>query len=174
MMLAALSSLDAWPPTRIRRHQLRFLQAYVNSDNFTPSEINQSKTDSEDSEDDDDDGDDFRRIPPADLLHHPTSALGVLDNFTTSSMNFVPGSGLSTSLRHLYWGVDESKPWLRRVQRCIDSIEGDPNHIVLVEGIFLLGDDRRMFALTRMCYSPDAPEGEKYAVMNSMFRVIDM
>ena len=89
-------------------------------------------------------------------------------------MDFDSGSRLSSSLKRLYWGSDESKPWLRRVQHYIDSMEDNLDHIVLVEGIFLLGDDRRMFALTMMAYSPDALEGQKYAVMNSISRIIDM
>ncbi|KAJ3522780.1 hypothetical protein NMY22_g11739 [Coprinellus aureogranulatus] len=172
-----------WVSARTRYDQLRTLQAALNVNDRIPSPSHVTRNEPLFAP----------PIPKSWLSAYPQSHLSsksksswlvTYDFHATAAprMRFNLRLALESYIR-MSWTDPEYEFVEDRVQACIDDLENDSEsgdlgdgkskiEKMLVEGIFRIGVNRVMKVFARVIFDPAEREGERYKVVNSVFRAV--
>ncbi|KAJ3518639.1 hypothetical protein NMY22_g13573 [Coprinellus aureogranulatus] len=163
-------TVKAWTPLKVREDQIRLLDTFINIACPSPSRIQANETVHRPQEDQEDAKHPMSARFPISAL--PSSSIAITHYLSTNRgvIEFHPRVALGSYIKST-WSLPEFKMWLPRVQHYVHSMEEDSRHaIILVGGVFQVKNSCADFVFARMRYSPLKPEGERYTVLNSIFR----
>jgi hypothetical protein len=107
------------------------------------------------------------------ITHHPDSSIVQIEyHMFGEGVGHQPRLSLARSLQLGLCAAPSVCPWIPRMQWYVEDMEQDPDGVVLVEGVFKFTPSTSMTVWAKMRYAPEAPEGERYKIVNSFFGLV--
>ncbi|KAF6747254.1 hypothetical protein DFP72DRAFT_610640 [Ephemerocybe angulata] len=154
----------SWPSVRIRRDQLRSLEAGVNLELPILPDLTHQASETV-----------HHQVPEEPLsaiqsteVYEAGLFLSQFDYGVTRAIYEVNETYPLNSYYTTTWGPSQGKsPWIPRIQQYIRDMEADRDNILLVEGIFRLDERKDMATFIKFRYDHRGPEGGRYTVVSS-------